>query len=1045
MNGLKTATVDDESAPKKTRFNIFKSPTIQRIIEHSKVPAANPPKEREKRTSNLPRFPAATEKKRSMSTSGRKSSIATGASAVICDSTAAATGASIPVPATPTSASNVARSPAQPRASMIATPGSGGTKKQMHHVVSSGIRTNLRSHRYSIGTKLRKIFEVSASGVDEDKINELLSNKTKGVAKRWDYKDKAQKQEALIVDLRAALKSLMEDRNQMKEKCLSAEGNLSESFREVEHQRQELLQEVDALRANESKVRKEYAQTASALSTSTSSLQRAQSDNEKLKKRVEELEEALVGAHEKYNLEHSARRAIEHELAGAKGELSMTKQFLQDSSSLYSSQIEQRMEQYVSGYKDQVASLTSQLENQRAALERRIEEKGEADRSYMEVRESLLTSQADLREAQNLVQRLQSDLGKSEAEVVRLRDLLDKKDEKLTSHVDSYHALQISVAEEKNSLSNELKTLKDRLFQVEQDKVQLTADIAILTNQSNSAMKELEQLRAVHSQTSEVLAAREAELDQARYATIELNVAMKEKERREQKMEEMQRELVATSAQLKATETETSRIVRDLQDKAHAEQASLRQHIEEAERSAQNAAEEARRYADIATTFESQVKELRHALEDAEKNSESAVELGRVSAEAEILRRRVSELIHEKKNHDSMSAERIHDLEAKLQAGEVMRRKMHNIIQELRGNVRVFARVRPYLPNDGVDTDNPPEPTIHVRDNSSLRIIRASNGSTRPEDHSFSFDKAFGPSTSQEAIFEEVSEFVQSALDGYNVCLFSCKFCFFVYMNFLEFLFLSAILDGQTGSGKTHTMQGSGDGAMRGIIPRAMQQVALYKKELEHKGWEYHMEASFIEIYNETIKDLLREDEKDDKHDIKKDAAGNIYVSDVTMIPVDLENNEQMDGIMCLAAKHRSVGQTAMNERSSRSHSVFTLHLRAVNVSQNISLKGTLNLVDLAGSERLDRSGATGDRLKEAVAINKSLSALTDVFVAISNKQAHIPYRNSKLTHLLQPALSGDGKTLMVHFKYMRVEISFSANIVFFVACKFEPYERFFF
>jgi kinesin family protein C1 len=210
-------------------------------------------------------------------------------------------------------------------------------------------------------------------------------------------------------------------------------------------------------------------------------------------------------------------------------------------------------------------------------------------------------------------------------------------------------------------------------------------------------------------------------------------------------------------------------------------------------------------------------------------------------------------------------------------------------------------------------------------------------------------------------------------------------------------------------------MQGSGNGNMRGIIPRAMQQVGIYKTELESKGWQYHMEVSFVEIYNETIRDLLRANAKDDdKHEIKRDANGNTTITDVTMTPVDPNDCAQMDSIMEQAARYRSVGQTLMNERSSRSHSVFTLHLRASNPSQGVVLKGALNLVDLAGSERLDRSGATGDRLRETVAINKSLSALTDVFVALGNKQSHIPFRNSKLTYLLQPALSGDGKTLML-------------------------------
>jgi kinesin family member C1 len=203
---------------------------------------------------------------------------------------------------------------------------------------------------------------------------------------------------------------------------------------------------------------------------------------------------------------------------------------------------------------------------------------------------------------------------------------------------------------------------------------------------------------------------------------------------------------------------------------------------------------------------------------------------------------------------------------------------------------------------------------------------------------------------------------------------------------------------------------------MRGIIPRAMQQVGLYKNELEAKGWEYQMEVSFVEIYNETIRDLLRSGPASEelKHEIKKETNGSVYITDINMIAVDPNNTDQIDEIMEQAACHRSVGQTAMNERSSRSHSIFALHLKATNKQQGIVLKGTLSLVDLAGSERLDRSGATGSQLKETVAINKSLSALTDVFVAIANKQSHIPFRNSKLTYLLQPALSGDGKTLMV-------------------------------
>lgn len=103
-----------------------------------------------------------------------------------------------------------------------------------------------------------------------------------------------------------------------------------------------------------------------------------------------------------------------------------------------------------------------------------------------------------------------------------------------------------------------------------------------------------------------------------------------------------------------------------------------------------------------------------------------------------------------------------------------------------------------------------------------------------------------------------------------------------------------------------------------------------------------------------------------------------------------------------------------MNERSSRSHSVFTLQIKGENVQQKVVITGALNLCDLAGSERLSKSQATGSTLTETKHINKSLSALSDVFLSLSNNNKHIPFRNSKLTYLLQPCLSGEGKTMMI-------------------------------
>lgn len=210
-------------------------------------------------------------------------------------------------------------------------------------------------------------------------------------------------------------------------------------------------------------------------------------------------------------------------------------------------------------------------------------------------------------------------------------------------------------------------------------------------------------------------------------------------------------------------------------------------------------------------------------------------------------------------------------------------------------------------------------------------------------------------------------------------------------------------------------MTGHGTEEMRGIIPRAMEQIGMYKLDLERRGWTYSMEVSYVEIYNENIRDLLRTTPNDDvKHEIRKDVNGNVTLSEVTMRVLDPNDSDAVNELIATAQTHRSTASTAMNEVSSRSHAVFSLQLRAHNESQGITLKGSLSLVDLAGSERLDRSGATGSRMKETIAINKSLSALVDVFAAIGNKQSHVPYRNSKLTYLLQPALSGDGKALML-------------------------------
>jgi len=328
--------------------------------------------------------------------------------------------------------------------------------------------------------------------------------------------------------------------------------------------------------------------------------------------------------------------------------------------------------------------------------------------------------------------------------------------------------------------------------------------------------------------------------------------------------------------------------------------------------------------------------------------------------------------------------------------GEIERRHLHNRILEMKGNIRVFCRLRPAKESER--QEGCPLEVIEEEDEvfeegilSGVQISFQGARSGRQEQHKFKVDRVFPAHSSQAEVFQEISQLVQSALDGYKVCVFAY---------------------GQTGSGKTHTMIGGKDPESCGMIPRSVTQIFEAAKVLRSRGWTFEIEASFLEIYNETVRDLLVSNSKGVKYDIKHDQQGRTTVTNLKTVKVG--RPEQVYDLIAKADTNRASACTNANEHSSRSHSVFTMHLRGSNASTGQTNQGTLNLIDLAGSERLAHSGATGDRLKETQAINKSLSALGDVISALTDgNAAHIPYRNSKLTYLLQNSLGGDSKTLM--------------------------------
>jgi len=322
----------------------------------------------------------------------------------------------------------------------------------------------------------------------------------------------------------------------------------------------------------------------------------------------------------------------------------------------------------------------------------------------------------------------------------------------------------------------------------------------------------------------------------------------------------------------------------------------------------------------------------------------------------------------------------------KAQAERNKRRQVHNKLMEARGNIRVYCRCRPSRDLANVSA-------AHFPCDDTITISRADLG----DSVHFEFDGVFNPDSTQEHVFEDAAkDLIISALDGFSVCIFAY---------------------GQTGSGKTFTMTGPPHN--RGLNFRAIQMLFnLAEEAAVDNGVTYTLHLSILEIYNETVIDLLPSSSSANNN--KKleihIASGECQVPGLERHLVTSVADVQV--LLDRGAKHRSVGAHDLNDQSSRSHQIVTLHICGKTPTSTLNSK--LHLVDLAGSERLAKTDAAGERLKEAQNINKSLSALGDVIAALSaasnsrgSTARHVPFRNSKLTFFLQDSLSGNSKALM--------------------------------
>ncbi|EEC50188.1 kinesin family-like protein, partial [Phaeodactylum tricornutum CCAP 1055/1] len=315
----------------------------------------------------------------------------------------------------------------------------------------------------------------------------------------------------------------------------------------------------------------------------------------------------------------------------------------------------------------------------------------------------------------------------------------------------------------------------------------------------------------------------------------------------------------------------------------------------------------------------------------------------------------------------------------------------------LQGNIQVYCRVRPMTITE---LQKGHKSTVESLSETEVGCYDGRTNKWK----SFAFDRVWGPDQSQQSVFQDVEPLALSVVDGFNACIFAY---------------------GQTGSGKTFTMEGTEENSQYGISYRTIQKIFHLLQLRAQQQRAAEMFLGMLEIYNDEVYDLLGTQGASMKEkqegamkaggkaslDIRRNKDGRIEVPNLTRESV--QSIQEVMELLKRGNSNRATASTDMNEHSSRSHMVLSVDVYS-GLEDSQKNKGTLYLVDLAGSERVRKSNVQGDQLKEAGYINKSLSALGNVMEALDRKASHVPYRDSKLTYLLQDSLGGNSRTMMV-------------------------------
>lgn len=566
----------------------------------------------------------------------------------------------------------------------------------------------------------------------------------------------------------------------------------------------------------------------------------------------------------------------------------------------------------------------------------------------------------------------------SDANEKRVQDLSraleesQKKANQLLEDIDEQKKQELALQEELQNLKNISRTERQNLTDVVNDRDKLR----LLCDEKDSALQ------------AALMEKRSIELKLAKLSSqgLESNIRKELVEANNQILNKIQDELKARTLELHVAEESKRKLL--------TEKVLLEERISRLEKKKIDEVETVQR------NTERELKALRLRVSELEKKLEEITEkltitqtaLSTKDAELTALQNNLKELEElrelkediDRKNEQTaailrMQGAQLAEMEALYKEEQVLRKRYFNMIEDMKGKIRVYCRLRPLT-----------EKEIALKERNVLLCVDEFTVEHlwKEETKQHMYDRVFDGSATQDDVFEDTKYLVQSAVDGYNVCIFAY---------------------GQTGSGKTYTIYGSDSNP--GLTPRATSELFKIMKRESNK-FSFSLKAYMVELYQDTLIDLLLPKQaKRLKLDIKKDSKGMVSVENVTVISIS--THDELTNIIEKGSEQRHTTGTLMNEESSRSHLILSVVIESTNLQTQSVARGKLSFVDLAGSERVKKSGSSGSQLKEAQSINKSLSALGDVISSLSSGGQHIPYRNHKLTMLMSDSLGGNAKTLM--------------------------------